>query len=256
MIGKPIYFISVKSIEAPEGNKPGESIEIFFTQRDSSILSIHRHDVLFSYPKISNNFNIVINSWFEKLEKLRSTFDLFFVTFYNQRMYSEFKFLSLMQAIESFHRATMNGKYLDDDAWEPHKNKLLSEIPVELEDSFKSSLKSRLRYGNEYSLRKRIQELLKSFQEETVRKLNFSKKYFTGILVDTRNHLTHYDESMEEETLNGEHLYWATIRLKILLFTLLLKELGLDENLITDSILNNREYRFALTKKLPNKTLN
>ena len=157
-----------------------------------------------------------------------------------------------MQAIESFHRATMNGKYLDDDAWEPHKNKLLNEIPVELEDSFKSSLKSRLRYGNEYSLRKRIQELLKLFQEETVNKLLFSKKYFTGILVDTRNFLTHYDDSMEEEILNGEHLYWATIRLRILLFALLLRELGLNENLITDSILNNREYSLALTKKLPN----
>jgi hypothetical protein len=54
---------------------------------------------------------------------------------------------------------------------------------------------------------------------------------------------------MEEETLNGEHLYWAIIRLRILLFTLLLKELGLDENLITDSIINNREYSYALTKK-------
>ncbi len=249
MVGKPIYLNSVKSIEAPQADKPGENIEIFFTQRDSYNLLVDRNDVLFSYPKISKDFHIIINSWFEKLEKLRSTFDLFFGTFYNPTMYSQFQFLSLMQSIESFHRATMDGKYLDDNSWEPHKNKLLKGIPTELEESFKSSLKSRLRYGNEYSLRKRIQELLNLFQEETVERLHLSKKYFTGLLVDTRNYLTHYDESMNEEVLDGENLYWGTIRLRILLFALLLKELGLAEKLITDSILESREYSFALTKK-------
>jgi hypothetical protein len=153
-----------------------------------------------------------------------------------------------MQALESFHRVTKGGKYLNNDDWKPFRTTLSNAISAELDSGHRESLKSRIKYGNEYSLRKRIGELLESLNEKTLSRLSPTNKYFTGVIVDTRNYLTHYDDELKDVALKDADLYWANQRLRIFISLLLLKEIGVPEELILNSMVENNKVRQILDK--------
>ena len=66
-------------------------------------------DMLFTFKDISNRFEIFLRNWFEKADLLKPICDLYFGTLYNPHMYLEHRFLSLIQAIESFHQRIYGG---------------------------------------------------------------------------------------------------------------------------------------------------
>jgi len=246
LIGETTYITYVKGfgddIEIQPGQKTKETIELFFTQKKPNINEgIHPFEMIIPFPRIAEKIDSVISLWFSKSQNLRSVYDLFFGTFYNPDMYLQFHFLSIMQAIEIFHRVTKGGKYLSDEDWRPYKEKLTNEISVELDDGHRESLKSRIKYGNEYSLRKRLSELLQTIDEQTLSVLSPSLKSFTDVIVNTRNFLTHYDDESKDSSLKGADLYSAYQRLRIFITILLLKEIGIEENVILNSMrVNNR----------------
>lgn len=253
LVGETIYIKRLKAFgddfEITTGKTGKETIEIFFTQKKYIPKeNIHPFEMIISYPRISKEINKILSLWFSKAQLLRSVYDLFFGTFYNPNMYVQFQFLSLIQAVESFHRVTKGGKYLNDAAWKPYRAKLDNAISPELERGHRESLKSRIKYGNEYSLRKRIGELLESLNEKTLSRLSPVDNYFTGVIVDTRNYLTHYDDELKDVALKNEDLYWANQRLRILITILLLKEIGIQEELICDSMMENNNIRQVLKK--------
>lgn len=246
LIGKTVYPKSIKAAKVNVEEDHG-LLTILHSQDSLSEQKVDHHDMIIPHSKLCSCITSVFNSWFSNKESLRSVYDIFFGTKYNPDMFSELHFLSLMQAVESFHRSTKSGKYLEDDDWKKHKDHLISKIPNELETSFKESLKSRLRYGNEYSLRKRIQELINTFDDEIIQKLSFDKKFFTGILVDTRNYFTHYDVEARETALSGEELYWAIVKLEIFIIALLLKQIGFDQTTISSALSENKQFSKALS---------
>ena len=253
LIGETTFISSVKAfgddVQITPDRKEKEKIELFFTQKKTSInKEVHLFEMILPFPRISETIPNVLSLWFTKARHLRSVYDLFFGTFYNPGMYLQFQFLSLMQALESFHRVTKSGKYLSNEDWKPFRAKLANGISAELDSGHRESLKSRIKYGNEYSLRKRIGELLETLDEKTLSILSPTVKYFTGVIVDTRNYLTHYDDELKDVALKNADLYWANQRLKILITILLLKEIGIQENLIIDSMRENNKIRQILNK--------
>lgn len=254
LIGETTYIIHAKAfgddIEIRPGQKTKETIELFFTQKKPNINEgIHPFEMIIPFPRIAEKIDRVISLWFSKAQNLRSVYDLFFGTFYNPSMYLQFQFLSLMQAIESFHRVTKGGKYLSNEDWKPYSEKLANEISVELDSGHRESLKSRIKYGNEYSLRKRFGELLQTLDEKTLSVLSPSEDYFTGVIVDTRNYLTHYDDELKDTSLKGADLYWANQRLRIFITILLLKEIDIEENVILNSMRENNKISQILNKR-------
>jgi hypothetical protein len=254
LIGATTYITHVKAygddIEINPGQKTKETIELFFTQKKPGINEgLHPFEMIIPFPRIAEKIDKVISLWFSKSQDFRSVYDLFFGTFYNPGMYLQFQFLSLMQAIESFHRVTKVGKYLSDEDWKPYREKLANEISVELDSGHRESLKSRIKYGNEYSLRKRLSELLQSIDGKTLSVLSPTNKYFTGIVVDTRHYLTHYDDELKDSSLKGADLYWANQRLRIFLTILLLKEIDIEENVILESMKENNKINQIFNKR-------
>lgn len=252
-IGETTYINQVKAhgddIQISPDKTTKENIELFFTQKKFRInKEIHPFEMILPFPRISEQITEVLSLWFAKASLLRSVYDLFFGTFYNPGMYIQFQFLSLMQALESFHRVIKGGKYISNDDWKPYRSTLANAISVELDSGHRESLKSRIKYGNEYSLRKRIGELLESLNENTLSRLSPKDKYFTGVIVDTRNYLTHYDDELKDVALKNADLYWANQRLRILISLLLLKEIGIQEKLIFDSMIENYKIRQIFDK--------
>ena len=111
---------------------------------------LYPYDMLFTFKDISDRFEILLKNWFEKADTLGPVYDLYFGTLYNPRMYLQHQFLSLIQAIEVYHRRKFEGKYLSDDDYEPIYEKFeefINELAIEPffkeEASFKEALKSK-----------------------------------------------------------------------------------------------------------------
>lgn len=202
-------------------------VEIFY--RLSDILKAPKTlpplDMLFTFKDISGRFESFLRNWFEKMDLLEPIYDLYFGTLYNPRMYPEHRFLSLIQAIESFHQRIYGGEYLSDENYKKVYDTLVNAIPNGVKTDFKEGLENKLKYGNEFSLRKRLKEILDKYQE-ILNVFIENKNTFIEKVVDTRNYQTHHDEDLKERSASGKELYHLTQKLKILLEICLLTELG------------------------------
>ena len=103
-------------------------------------------------------------------------------------------------------------------------------------------MKSRIRYGNEFSLRTRLRGIFESDKyQEIISEFIENKDAFIGAVVDTRNYLTHYEG--EEKAAIGEEIDPFIQKLKILLEICLLTELGFSSEEIKKLFQRNRKYQ-------------
>jgi hypothetical protein len=186
------------------------------------------------FPSIESRFGTVLTQWFNKQEMLESVCELFFGITYNDFLYMRFRFLGLVQALETYCRSVQPGQYLDEEKWEPIAEAMLAAIPKgSLSDDHLNSLRSgRLKYGYQYSLRKQLQHLFKSLEPETVKMVSDKPFEFCEDVVATRNYYTHYTSELELKAFPEVDLYWVCERLRVLLTIVLFREIGLEESLV------------------------
>jgi hypothetical protein len=68
---------------------------------------------------------------------------------------------------------------------------------------------------------------------------------FVGITADTRNYLTHYDDSLKGRALEGADLYRISEVLIFFLQACFLHELGFSSERIASLLRRNRRFAFA-----------
>lgn len=248
-ITEPVYPLAITGIT--EENKEMRDdkvyyppVEIFYKLPD--IPKGHKplppSHMLFTFKDISDRFESFLRNWFKKADLLEPVYSLYFATLYNPRLYLEYRFLSLIQAIESYHRCIYGGKYLSNEEYKSVYNALVNAIPKGIGNDLKDRLKVYLRYGNEFSLRKRLKEIFDKYQEILDGFIE-NKKCFIEKVVDTRNYLTHYDKELKERAAKEKDLYRLTQKLKICLEICLLTELGFSSEKIKALFSRNRRYK-------------
>ncbi|WP_039764939.1 HEPN domain-containing protein [Caldicellulosiruptor sp. F32] len=250
-ITKPVYPLVIEGITAANkkilnGKTYYPSVKVFYKVSDISktcelLLPFY---MLFTFSYISDKFEFFLRNWFKKVDLLKPVYDLYFGTLYNPRMYLEHRFLSLIQAIESYHQRTYGGKYLSDEDYKEVYNALVNAIPSDVRNDLRDRLKRYLKYGNEFSLRKRLEEIFDKYRE-ILNVFIEKESVFIDKVVNTRHYLTHYDEKLKEQAANGEELYNLTQKLKILLEICLLTELGFSLDEIKRLFSENRRYKMA-----------
>ncbi len=149
---------------------------------------------------------------------------------------SEGRFLVLTQSLEAFSRAISDAQYMPASDYEAVRSALVQAIPSCVGEDHRAGLKSRIKYGNEYAFRKRIELLIDSLMPSTVELVCQSKSAFVSGIVDTRNYLTHYTDELRAKALTGGDLFWACEKLALLLRLVLLKEFGIAEDLLRNRI--------------------
>lgn len=240
----PIYVISLSG-QISKNNQKAD-IYLLLNDRPDLTKEIHPNDMLFCFADISNNLQEHINRWFNKYSLLKSVFDLYFAIVYNKQLYGENKFLSLSQALESYHRKAYGGVYQQREMYLQNLYPLfIGAIPENVEKDYKSSLKTKLKYMNEYSLRKRLKELFLLHQNVFSLYIKNSDQAIEDI-VNTRNYLTHYDDSIKHLSKEGEALLYLSERMKFIFEAILLGELGIPEDKIRTIFQNNQKYSFLL----------
>lgn len=227
-----------------EGKAYYPPVEIFYRSPDipREPKTIYPFEMLFAFESISHRFEAFLRNWFEKAELLEPVYNLYFATLYNPRMYLEHKFLNLTQIVEPFHQHTYGGKYLSDEDYEEAYDALVNAIPDWIERDFRESLETRLRYANEFSLRKRLQDICNEYWE-ILSKFIKNKDTFIHRVVDTRNYLVHHDEELKQRAARGRDLFRLIQKLRILVEICLLTELGFSPKEVKKLFAAHRRYR-------------
>jgi hypothetical protein len=142
----------------------------------------------------------------------------------------EIKLLARAQAAEAFHRRFSEGsdRYMDQAAYDRDVLVPLEKaIPTHVGASHRQSLGGRLRFGNEYSFRKRLTLLFEEHEAALTAAIPGPTSWIAP-LVDYRNALTHHPVAESEPTTNTTKLLQCNYVLTILLELCFLKAMGMD----------------------------
>ena len=198
----------------------------------------HPHDFYMLRNNMEADLGTVFAKWFELYETIAMPSQLALSVLSSEKLWLHVEFLSLMQALEGFHRATMAGLYTSESEYEPIKKALGDAIPKTVASDHKDSLKSRIRYGNEVSLRKRLDALVDRLELPLRRCILGGDGTIPRSWVVTRNYYTHWDEASRELALDGVELHRAHVRMRHLLIALYLNLVGIPQTAIAKSLLN------------------
>lgn len=248
LIGSPVFLKEVRCVfeneEAEDEHDKKKTVYLYYKQANQAVRKrFHYTDIIVHLKKVEDRIAEILEAWFSKQERLGQVYELFLGAEYNPSLYPHLHFLSLMQALETYHRHVSDGKYLPETEYETVRESLVSAIPVGTPTPLRDALKSRIKYGNEFSLRKRLNELFAGLSDSNKELIAPNIATFISNVVDTRNYLTHYTDELKAQALEDVDLFNANLRLNILLTVLLLKELGIEEGLITELISAHGHFR-------------
>jgi hypothetical protein len=246
LVGKPVIPIELNGLTPSEGELTEDGsaqreVDVFFDgfarpsteQQDTSPF----FRILVPLPDLEANLGQVLEAWFACEGVLRPVHNLYLATLGSTKMYVEFEFLALTQALEAFHRRMLPpGKYLTDEEWARHRDVLVAAIPEAISADHKRSLENRLKYGHEYSQSKRLKELITLVGAGVEPLIAENSNEFIERIVAARNDLTHYEGDPRSWAADVVALGEATRRLRRLLAALFWQELGVDNTVIQDGV--------------------
>lgn len=201
-------------------------------------------DMLFRFSDMERP-ETAFAAWFDKMDRLKDARTLYKVGLYGGG-YIEHRLLALTQAAEAYHRRFFSGRYMDDERFKADVLVPLSAaIPSNIDASHRDAIKARLRFANEVSLRKRLQELFKAHSAALTILAPDAEKQVSAI-VDMRNHFTHYpvpDSHRESKNQAGrdKSLFYLYL-LRLLLEACFLTEMGFEQEKIVALVERSDEY--------------
>jgi len=195
-------------------------------------------EFLFKLPDIAGLEQDCFSNWFTKAGWLDPVCALYFGTLYNPSKYLDFNFLTLVQAVEAYHRRASLQTDKPPGEHDARIKEILDAAPPEHRDW----LREQLRYSNELSLRRRLKILFAQFSY-LLDDLIPDRKAAINAIYDNRNYLTHYDPALRGRAATGASLLFLVEVLKFLLQACFLHELGLPEATIREFASRSRTVR-------------
>jgi hypothetical protein len=229
--GNPIQQTSMKGKILLEDQYPVSILHAPWHAKKRSNRTF-KHPMLFTFRDIADSWGKFLAKWVDLSEKIKPVYNLFLSNLYAPRIYEENRFLFFMQSLETYHRRMYGGAYLDNDQFQKVLEALetrLNEPDLAIPKDIRDVYKQRLRYMNEYSLRKRLNQILDMLGDITTTIIPDTKG-FTDSVVRTRNYLTHYsEENADNVDVSGQNLYVLGQKLRSLLELCLLHEIGFSQ---------------------------
>jgi hypothetical protein len=237
LIAKPVSVVSVaggvKAAYRKPGNRKAEPDKknvpctIIYPQTNQRANKDFEHGMMLPLRFTDDRFPQMFLKWFELLKTLRPVFDVFFGVFKTD-VPLELWFLSLSQVVESYHRRSVGGLYMNRRSFDKIEKVTVSAIPATVQEGLRSRMKNQIHYANEPSLRTRLTKILEGLSDTERQIICQNVGEFVAAVVGTRNYLTHLDEESDDPILRDVPLYQAATRLELLMFIIFLKCLGIE----------------------------
>jgi len=242
--------VSILTVSGQKKNGDGtKAVQIFYHKGERfSAQKFFEHPYFpFFYESISERPEFFFQNWFNLVENLTPIYDLYFGTVYNPHLYPTNTFLSLAQAIESYHSRTSSNKVITDESFKQLLSPILNIIRKIPNPQLRQHFKSRAEYMHRKTLRTRIEELFVKYDKLFSLFID-NKKRFVEKVVNTRNYYTHYGKDLEKRAAKLLELPFLSDKLRLMLIVILMKETGFNDK-VTEQAL--RKYmRFTTTKRI------
>ena len=178
--------------------------------------------MLFGFNKIHDHAESIINKWIESYDQVVSAFDLYFLTKTGRVGSMDLQFLTMVQALEAFHRRTSKEKHMDEGEFKEIRDTLVNKCPKKERGWFAQ----KLNYANQLTLGNRLERMTEPFN-------NFMggeyRLKLIRSIVDTRNYLTHLDPDSEHKAAKGRSLEFLIDKIDALFQLHFLKLIGFNE---------------------------
>jgi hypothetical protein len=212
----------------------GNDIILLFKLQMENSQKIREHDIFIKFSYIEETFETCLQAWNAK-KALLEPIIIYFVEAHERGFHVPLSFLKVVQAIEAFSRRMRNNKIWTEEEF----NEKVDRIVAQLQDDEDKKLISGI-LSNEPRLRQRLTDLFAEVND--IFEISSKKrKSYTNKIVDTRNYFTHFDEALKPNVLDVDMMYYLTGYLKLVLRVLLLRELGMDNDLIKCRMIDSQE---------------
>jgi hypothetical protein len=222
----------------PSGNEVREELYVYYQPVGAERVSGQAPVVEFAThaDRILDDLSRVFDRWFASDSTIEHLVNLLFAVDSRPALFLEFRFLGLVQGLESYHRRKNSEGIMPEVDFKEVYDAVLADFKNRFgtDHSLFETLKSRLTYANEISLRRRIQMLLSNIGNEAAISIAEDLKEFSDRIVEIRNYLTHYPPRRHRLKDYSEDLFILILKLKALANLVLLLELGFSEQSAVD----------------------
>lgn len=229
LAGKPMPVDAIHAY--PEGATEPVSLLVSMRQAEKSNFK-NVSEFFIPRSQIGRELSAVVSNWFQEVESVLVPSQLALGILSTKNLWLHIEFLSLIQALEGFHRGRYAGSYMDDTAYAVVKSALGSAIPAGVATDHREALKSRIRYGNQISLSKRLNQLCEGLGESLAKIVLATTGKIPRSWIDTRNYHTHWDEELRHSAIDGQEMYNANVRMEHFLRVLYLLLMGLNRDTV------------------------
>lgn len=246
-IGQPVYATDLRAFLT---NPPtDDGISIYYATGNNRRDAPSPYEMLFLLPDVLDTLEDCLRRWFALPETVAPVLDLYFATLYGEAtMYQHHQFLSLAQALESYHREVYDGRLLPDDAFKAGRDAFAASLPPDLDPDIKTTALDKL--NNEVTLAARLAHLIAEAPRTVVERALPAPEEFASLVRRTRNYFTHYDKKLLKKVPQGVDLLNLVDRMRWLLEGLLLRRLGLPEDRVEVLLQRNERLKRAGTASL------
>ncbi|WP_133124126.1 ApeA N-terminal domain 1-containing protein [Nitrosotalea sinensis] len=230
----PIYPLEVKGLTQINEQKVNEqtiqpTVSIYFLpfNMPTKIKEIPAMHMLFTYRDIGKDIGNYFKKWIENKSILEPIYNLYSDILHHNEMAIEHRFLFLIHALEAYHRRTSDETEVDEENHAIRISEILTAIP-----KHSDWLQIKLQFSNELSLRQRLESLLNQFPF-ILENFDLDNKKFIRSIVDMRNYITHYSNKAKTQFDDLKKVHEICERLKLLVESCLLFQLGFDDKKIS-----------------------
>lgn len=221
-----VYFAGYQSMdtEAPLRKRPFNRIDFFPLGKPAEKETeeiLFPHEMLFNLEDALSSNPLILQEWYRLWPRLKSIVQLYLGAMQNSEIYEEHRFLSLVQALEGFHRLYGTRNLLSPRDHKARVEEILANAPAGQREFLRASLQ----HSNEPSLRMRLDEQLQQVAR-TLPDLATDSKSFISRVVNTRHFLSHSEPGLAKRAARGWDLYEDSIKLSIMMELLILEKLG------------------------------
>jgi hypothetical protein len=199
--------------------------------------------MLFRAQDVEHRLPELFGAWCSRADDLHDARALYFAGAYGGG-FIEGKLLSLTQAVEAFHRRFRAGLYMDQDAFANEVlAPLVAAIPATAPEPLRRSLRDRLRYGNEFSQRRRFRALFGEYAP-ALETLALNPVAYVDPITDHRNEFTHFDPGQRtaDAEVPPERVLLYNFLLRMLLEACFLESMGFSRDEIVTLLRRSQTY--------------
>ena len=199
------------------------------------------YEMLFTYNDIKNDFENIIQKWFNNYERFEAPFNLVLSQYYVSQYFLENLFINVAQAAESFHRrldlTDDTPKTEQDEAFNEKIKRIVEKAP----DDLKNWVQSQISKPPKHFYDTRLKYLLKEFSNSELNKMIGEHKTFIKDVSKSRNYYTHFNKDQESGAAHGIELILLYERLRLLLICSFLIESGFEKSLL-EKLVKEKSY--------------